>query len=396
MKTTWTIFSMIVVMTALMVSGCATAPKRNPLPESFINKAQIPYIPNARFWGDALPPHILERLEDEKFQIQLKDPEARYEPVHYLALSGGGSNGAFGAGLLVGWTEEGTRPDFRVVAGISTGALSAPFAFIGPEYDVVLRKLYTTTSTDEILKKRSVFALLKSDSLTDTGPLRKILEDVIDGTVVQKIATEHNKGRRLFIGTTNLDAERPVIWNIGAIAASGQPDAIQLIRDVLLASAAIPGMFPPVYFKVEAYGQTFDELHVDGGVASQVFLYPASLDLEWFKKKIGLKGEDHIFIIRNSRLEPEWTPVIPRVLPITKRSIEALIRAQGIGDLYRLYLGAQRDHLAYHLAYIPSDFRVDPKEEFDPNYMADLYYLGYKMAKGGYPWNDAPPGFDPP
>ena len=396
MKTNWTVFSIVVVLTALMVTGCATALKRNPLPESFINEAQIPYIPDARFWGDALPPHILERLENEKFQIQLNDPEARYEPVHYLALSGGGSNGAFGAGLLVGWTEEGTRPEFRVVAGISTGALSAPFAFIGPEYDVVLRKLYTTTSTDEILKKRSVFALLKADSLTDTGPLRKILEDVIDGTMVQKIAIEHKKGRRLFIGTTNLDAERPVIWNIGAIAASGNPNALQLIRDVLLASAAIPGMFPPVYFKVEAYGQTFDELHVDGGVASQVFLYPASLDLEWLKKKIGLKGEDHIFIIRNSRLEPEWTPVTPRVLSITKRSIEALIRTQGIGDLYRLYLGAQRDHLAFHLAYIPSDFRVDPKEEFDPNYMADLYFLGYKMAKEGYPWGDAPPGFGPP
>ena len=396
MKTNRAIFSIIIVLTALMVFGCATTPKRNPLPESFMNKAQIPYIPDARFWGDTLPPHILDSLEDEKFQIQLKDPEARNEPIHYLALSGGGSNGAFGAGLLVGWTEEGTRPEFRVVAGISTGALSAPFAFIGPEYDVVLRKLYTTTSTDEILKKRSVFALLKADSLTDTGPLRKILEDVIDGTVVQKIAIEHNKGRRLFIGTTNLDAERPVIWNIGAIATSGKPDALKLIRDVLQASAAIPGMFPPVYFKVEAYGQTYDELHVDGGVASQVFLYPAALDLEWVKQKVGLKGEDHIFIIRNSRLEPEWTPVTPRVLSITERSIEALIRAQGIGDLYRLYLGAQRDHLAYHLAYIPSDFRVDPKEEFDPEYMTDLYYLGYQMAKEGYPWEEAPPGFDPP
>lgn len=329
MKTNWTVFSMMVVLTALMVSGCATAPKRNPVPESFIDKAQIPYIPDARFWGDALPPNILESLEEKKFQIQLKEPEARYEPIHYLALSGGGSNGAFGAGLLVGWTEEGTRPEFRVVAGISTGALAAPFAFLGSEYDTVLRKLYTSTSTEEILKKRSVFALLKADSLTDTGPLRKILEDVIDGTMVQKIAIEHKKGRRLFIGTTNLDAERPVIWNIGAIASSGNPNAIKLIRDVLQASAAIPGMFPPVYFKVEAFGQTFDELHVDGGVASQVFLYPASLDLEWYKQKIGLKGEDHIFIIRNSRLEPEWAPVTPRFLPITKRSIEALIRAQG-------------------------------------------------------------------
>jgi hypothetical protein len=396
MKTNWTIFSVIVVLAALMVSGCATVIERNPLPVEFKDTAQIPYIPDARFWGDKLPPHILESLEEEKFQILLKEPEARYEPINYLAISGGGGDGAFGAGLLVGWTQAGNRPVFRAVAGISTGALAAPFAFLGTEYDGLLRKLYTTTSTEKILKKRSLFSLFSADSITQRGPLRHIIEEAIDGAMLEKIAIEHNKGRRLFIGTTNLDAERPVIWNIGAIAASGGTDALKLVHDVLLASAAIPGIFPPIYFKVEANGQTYDEMHVDGGATSQVFLYPASLDLHWMEQQIGLEGDDHIYVIRNSRLEPEWTAITPKVVPIVERSVQSLIRNQGIGDLYRIYLGAQRDGLDYHLAHIPSDFYDRPKEQFDPEYMTKLFHLGYQLAKDGYSWKQTPPGFEPP
>jgi len=386
-------FIFFLILFLSITAGCATSITRVPLPERYQNIAQIPYIPDARFWGDTLPPHIMESLEDEKYQIQIKDPEARYKTINYLALSGGGGNGAFGAGLLVGWTEAGNRPLFRTVAGISTGALIAPFAFLGPEYDGILEKLYTSVSTDEIMKKRSILSIFKFDSATDTGPLRQIMSEAISAELMGKIAIEHNKGRRLYIGTTNLDAERPVIWDIGAIAISGAPNALELLHDVLLASAAIPGIFPPVYFTVEANGQTYDEMHVDGGTTAQVFLYPAALHLDWLEQKIGLKGEDHIYVIRNSRLEPEWESVSPKVLPIVKRSIEALIRTQGIGDLYRIYLGAKRDQVNYHLAYIPSDFYERQKEQFDPVYMKKLFQLGYTMARNGYPWETAPPGF---
>jgi hypothetical protein len=282
------------------------------------------------------------------------------------------------------------------VAGISTGALTAPFAFLGSEYDGILKKLYTTTSTDEIMKRRSLLSIFKADSVSETEPLRRILEDVIDGGTLEKIAIEHEKGRRLLIGTTNLDAERPVIWDLGAIAGSGAPNALTLVHDVLLASAAIPGIFPPVYVTVEAEGQSYDEIHVDGGTASQVFLYPASLDLQWMARQIGLKGQGRIYVIRNSRLDPEWTSVSPGILPIVERSIETLIRTQGIGDLYRIYLGAQRDGLDYNLAYIPSDFKEKPKEEFDPDYMYKLFDLGYRMSKNGYSWDKTPPGIEPP
>jgi predicted patatin/cPLA2 family phospholipase len=396
MKTGRKIVVIIFVLSALLLSGCAISYKRTPLPEAYGDIAQIPYIPDARIWGDTLPPEIQEKLAEVKEQIREKDPEAKYKPIDYLTISGGGANGAFGTGLLVGWTAAGNRPDFWIVTGISTGALIAPFAFLGPEYDAKLKKLYTTTSTKDILKKRSLFSILTADSAADTKPLRKILEEVIDVKMLEDIVAEHDKGRRLFIGTTNLDAKRSVIWSIGVIAKSGAPNALQLVRDILLASASIPGAFTPVYIEVEANGRRYDEIHVDGGTSSQVFLYPASLDMRWGMRQIGFKGKSRIYVIRNSRIEPDWETVKPKIVPILGNTVDTLIRTQGIGDLYRIYLGAQRDGIDYNLAFIPSDFEEKPKEAFDPVYMGKLFDLGYQMAQNGYPWEKAPPGFEPP
>ena len=267
--------------------------------------------------------------------------------------------------------------------------------FLGPKYDATLKRLYTTTSTKDILKVRSLFAILTSDSAADSTPLHNLLEDVIDVEMLQDIIIEHDKGRRLFIGTTNLDAKRPVIWNIGYIAKSGAPNALALIRDIMVASASIPGVFQPVYVQVEADGRKYDEIHVDGGTASQVFLYPASLDMHWGTKQIGLKGNSRIFIIRNAHIEPDWHTVDSKIIPILDNTITSMIRTQGIGDLYRIYLSAQRDGMAYNLAFIPSDFNEKPKEEFDPVYMSKLFELGFRTAKNGYPWEKAPPGFKP-
>jgi len=396
MKTGRKIVIIIFILSALLVSGCATSHKRNPLPEAYGDIAQIPYIPDARVWGDTIPPGIQERIAEIKEQVREKEPEAKYEPVDYLAISGGGANGAFGAGLLVGWTAADNRPEFRIVAGISTGALIAPFAFLGPEYDAKLKKLYTTTSTKDILEKRPLLSMLTADSAADTKPLRKLLEDVIDVKMLEEIVVEHDKGRRLFIGTTNLDAKRPVIWSIGIIAKSGAPNALQLVHDILVASASIPGAFNPVYIEVEADGRRYDEIHVDGGTSSQVFLYPASLDMRWAARKVGLKGESRIYVLRNSRIDPNWETVKPRIVPILGNTVDSLIRTQGIGDLYRIFLSAQRDGIDYNVAFIPSDFDEKPKEEFDPEYMGKLFDLGYQMAQKGYPWEKAPPGFEPP
>jgi predicted acylesterase/phospholipase RssA len=396
MKTIRNVLIIIFILSALLISGCATPHKRNPLPEAYSDIAQIPYIPYGRFWGDRVPSWLEEKIDDIKEQIRQSESDTKDISSDYLAISGGGANGAFGAGLLLGWTSAGNRPEFRIVSGISTGAIIAPFAFLGPKYDAQLKKLYTTISTKNILEKRSLFSILTADSAADTKPLREMLEDVIDVKMLEDIIVEHDKGRRLFIGTTNLDANRPVIWNIGIIAKSGAPNALELVRDILLASASIPGLFPPVYIEVEADGRRYDEMHVDGGTSSQVFLYPAALDMRWMMRQVGLKGKSRIFVIRNSRIEPDWETTKPKIVPILHRAISSLIRTQGIGDLYRIYLSAQRDGMDYNIAFIPSDFEEKPKEEFDLEYMNKLFDLGYQMVRSGYPWKKAPPGFQSP
>jgi predicted patatin/cPLA2 family phospholipase len=384
------------VMLAAFLAGCASVPERNPLSAAASETVVIPGMRWARMWGDELPSDWDQQLAERKASFEAQQAEVPQRPPTLLAISGGGPNGAFGAGLLNGWTAAGDRPEFTVVTGISTGALIAPFAYLGSAYDAQLRAIYTSVSTKDILKKRTKLQLITGDAAASTEPLKALIAKYIDEAMLQAIAEEFRKGRGLLIGTTNLDAARPVIWNIGRIATSGDPKALALVRQVLLASASIPGAFPPVYIEVEANGQRYDEMHVDGGASAQVFLYPASLDWREVSDQLGLQGEGRIYVIRNAELEPEWNAVKPRFAPIVGRTISSLIRTQGTGDLYRIYLGARRDGLDYNLASIPADFDMEPKEPFDPAYMQALFDLGYRLAKEGYPWEKAPPGFEPP
>jgi hypothetical protein len=328
-------------------------------------------------------------------QAELQD---RYQAVirtshNYLALSGGGADGAFGAGLLLGWTAKGDRPEFSLVTGISTGALIAPFAFLGPDYDAQLKEVYTTTSTEDIVIKLPFGEIRSAAAVVSTVPLRKMLAKYVDQKMMEAISAEHRKGRRLMVGTTNLDAGRPVVWNIGAIAASEDPNALDLIHDILVASASIPGAFPPVLIEVEANGSRYDEMHVDGGVSSQVFLLPTGLDMRRILEKLEVKGTPRAYIIRNDRLDPDWKAIKLRLAPIAGRSISTLILNQGFGDMYRLYLETQQSGIEFNLAHIPREFNLKAKEAFDQEYMGKLFDLGYRMALSGYPWEKTPPGF---
>jgi hypothetical protein len=386
----------LLIIANLVLSSCGPLITRNALPEQYVQEAQIKDIPFARFWGDEIPSDLQAQFAEIKEQIGTRDSFVANRPVNYLAISGGGANGAFGAGLLTGWTAAGNRPEFGIITGISTGALIAPFAFLGPEQDAQLKKFYTTTSTDDIIIKRTILTILRGESITDSEPLRDTLTEIFDQQMLAAIAAEHARGRRLFVGTTNLDAGRPVIWNIGAIAASKHPSAAELVVDVLLASASVPGVFPPVFFAIEAGGgEEYDEMHVDGGTSLQMFLYPAPLDAQTIDQEFGIKGTYRLFIIRNARLTSEWKAVKPKVSKIAIRSVGTLVRAQGIGDLYRIYLRTQRDGIDYNLAYIPEDFTMKSKELFDPEYMSELFDLGYRMAETGYPWQKGPPGIEP-
>ena len=254
--------------------------------------------------------------------------------------------------------------------------------------------MYTQYSTKDLLRKYFILNALTGSSAADTAPMRKMLAKYINQQVMEAIAAEYKKGRRLYVATTNLDAKRPVIWNIGLIASSGRPDALELIQKTILASASIPGFFPPMLFEVEADGRRYDEIHVDGGAASQVFLYPAALDWKYLLRQFEVKGIPKAYVVRNSRLKPDWTTVNPSLLQLTGVSITSLIRTQGIGDLDRIYLDCERDGIDFHLAYIPGDFDLKPNEDFDPVYMGKLFDLGYQLAKKGYPWEKAPPGFE--
>lgn len=381
----------LILGTAVLLAACAAAPTRvAPLPEKFASAAAIPGIAGARYWGDTRPRGFDAWLQLSEAELAAGFSGIMNRPHDYLALSGGGSDGAFGAGLLVGWTEHGSRPQFTIVTGISTGALIAPFAFLGPRYDETLRKLYTSLSTADLVEPRSLLDIVRNDSATSSAPLRRLLEEYIDDRVIAEIAAEHRRGRSLLIGTTNLDAARPVTWNITRIAASGAPHSRKLIHDVILASASIPGIFPPVIIDVEADGKHYDEMHVDGGVTAQVFAYPSGLDWRAVEGRLGVKGRPNLYVINNSRAQLPWDDVERRIVPILLRTVDSLIRTQGIGDLAQIYLLAQRDGLDFRLAYIPTSFAEQPREKFDPVYMRALFDLGYSKARSGYPWTTGP------
>ena len=205
-----------------------------------------------------------------------------------------------------------------------------------------------------------------------------------------ELAEQHRRGRSLHIGTTNLDAARPVTWNVTRIAASGSPRARKLILDVLLASASIPGIFPPVMIEVEADGRRFEEMHVDGGVTSQVFVYPWRARMEPGQRTACCRRAAGA-VRHQQQPRCDGLETAPRrLLPILLRSVDSLIRTQGIGDLAQIYLLSQRDGLLFNLAYIPSTFVEQPQEKFDPVYMRKLFEFGFERASAGYPWTSGP------
>lgn len=395
-RKTWIITALVTGF--LFFQGCATPARLAAVPAQDTTRAEIPGIPNARYWVQTdIEPFIRDAIasvQREQAYLARTGHQGPLPPINFLAVSGGGDDGAFGAGLLVGWSATGTRPEFKGVTGVSTGALIAPFAFLGPEEDDALREVYTTIGPQNILKPRGLLAAITSDGLADNSPLFELISRYINAEFLARIAREYQeKGRLLLIGTTNLDARRGIVWNMGAIAASGTPEALDLFRKILLASAAIPAAFPPVMIDVEVNGQPYQEMHVDGGAQAQVFLYPPRLfDLV---RQQGVKvapRERSVYIIRNARLDPDWAAVERSTLTIAGRAISSLIQSQGLGDLYRIYATAQQDGLDYNLAYIGADFNAEHKEDFDATYMRALFDYGYQLGRKGYPWQKTPPG----
>jgi hypothetical protein len=400
----WRGLKSCVITFALIISfagmvGCTKS--RSPAPLTQILSTKLISIPDVRAWGDEhsdlFQDDLIKSMQSERkgdFPLNA-DGSTSY---HALALSGGGENGAFGAGVLCGWTQKGTRPKFKLVTGISTGSLIAPFAFLGPEYDQQLKEAYTTIGMKDIVKKRNIVSLLWSESFEDTSPFKKLIARVMDEDKLKKIADEHAKGRRLYIGTTDMDAGRIIIWNMGAIASSGHPDALEVFRKVMLASSSIPGAFPPVYFDVEVDGKKYDEMHADGGTITQVFFYGFMLDLAEARKEVfGANAPPpggSLYIIRNGKINASPKQVKRKLTSIISRALSILTKSQSGGDLYRIHAITESDGIGFNYIEIPTDYVPISEKTFDQAEMNSLFKLGFSMAKSGKDWHKKPPGLE--
>ncbi|MBA2657491.1 MAG: patatin-like phospholipase family protein [Tatlockia sp.] len=394
-----------ILASCLVLSSCSSTGLYKPLPQKLEGQnVHLSGFRHIRAWADA-PSKTMEISAKKSFEQIIKANHGNLPIViNALALSGGGADGAFGAGLLYGWSRSGKRPTFHLVSGISTGALIAPFAFLGSKYDEPLKEVYTTLSDEKIYQLHNPLSVLLAyikpilkPSLASNKPMRIMMEKILNQQMLEEIGQEHLKGRRLFIGTTQLNAQRLIIWDIGAIAVSGNPKALELVHKILLASAALPGLFPPQYFEVIAQGKKYKEMHLDGGVETQVMLYERAM-IPFAKLYVNQQKSvtKRLYIIRNRKVSPEWENVNPQLHNLLERVIFTLTKNQGIGDLYRLYAYAVRYHIDYNLAYIPAQFNQIAESTFDGHYMRKLFKISEKLGFDGYKWAKFPPGLHEP
>ena len=360
----------------LLLGACAMGPRTD-----FTATDQAAAVPlgarTIRFWADS--PGSL-------FQKAARTAVAKKgQPFIYLALSGGGGGGAYGAGVLNGWTDSGNRPDFTVVSGVSTGALIAPFAFLGPAYDARLKKIYTDGEAKSLFSDPNPLGAIFGGGLFGSERLRQSVERDIDDDMLAAIASEDAKGRRLLVVTTNLDAQRAVIWDIGAIAASGGPKAYKLCRDVLAASASIPVVFAPQLIDVDANGHSFKEMHVDGGVGTPVFTLP---DMFLFGGKSIATGraQPQFYVIVNQRIDPNFEVVPNETLKIAERSIETMTRFETKAALAQTYKFALDKNMGFHMSYIGDDAPKMRGPDFETETMRDLYAYGLENARSPSFW----------
>ncbi|MCP1731016.1 putative patatin/cPLA2 family phospholipase [Bradyrhizobium japonicum] len=361
---------------ALALSACSSLPR-------------MPYTAADAANSRVLDLDGLRRYADEpasKFKLEKSD----LAPIKtYLALSGGGADGAYGVGVLNGWTAAGNRPAFSVVSGVSTGGLIAPFAFLGPRYDDTLKEVYTSGIAESLLQDPSLMRVLFGSGLFGNKRLRELVARYVGPDILSEVARENAKGRKLLIVTTDLDTQRTVIWDMGRIAAVGTPEALQLFRDVMAASASIPLVFPPIMIDAEGQGRRFQEMHVDGGVTAPVLTLPDALLFR--ERGWPANGRMNIYILVNKKLEGNFELVSNSTIDVASRSISAITQAQTRSVILSTYDFARRNRLGFHLSYIERDYPAPETQGFDTAYMRALYQYGYDKAAAGQAWTAMPP-----
>ncbi|MCK6263482.1 patatin-like phospholipase family protein [Vibrio sp. ZSDE26] len=372
-----------VLILLTLTSACSTTPERNA---SINSESMNPLnVSGLRFWDD----HI---SKTENYDVlaeidALIKNKADTDMVNHLALSGGGVNGAFSAGILNAWTEQGTRPDFDVVTGVSTGALVSVFAFLGSEYDEQLKHYYTETTLDEMFKRNSIIQLISRRAIVDTTGFEEKVRNAINTDMIEKIAVEREKGRLLLIATTNLDNEKMAVWDVGRIAELRSAEAQKLVQDIVIASSSIPGAFPAKIINLDSDVGNYDELHVDGGVSRQVFLIP-----QWMQNRTEVSPfKQTVYVIRNGSLKPRFSEVDNSISSVSARSVSTLTRRQGVGDVEYIYHYSLSHDLDFNLAHIDDDFIDDDLDPLGLEYMNAVFDYGYWHMKSETLWLERPP-----
>jgi predicted acylesterase/phospholipase RssA len=370
----------VLLAAVLLLAGCSSLPRAS-YTASDAASSRVLNLGELRWYADE-PASAFLRTE----------VSSRAGPLSYLALSGGGADGAYGAGVLNGWTAAGTRPRFSVVSGVSTGALIAPFAFLGPAYDATLRDVYTSGVAESLLNTPSLVHAVFGSGLFGNTRLRELVARYIGEEMLAAIAAEYARGRQLLVVTTNLDTQRTVIWDMGRIAAIGSRQALDLFRDVLAASASIPVVFPPMLIDAEANGHRFQEMHVDGGVTAPVLTLPEAFLLRNGAVARGLRM--NIYVLINDKVERDFQLVPNSTIGIAARASASIMKTQIRSVLYETYDFARRSNFGFNLTYIARDLPSAGSSGFDTSYMRSLYQYGFDKAKTGDFWVKAPPSDD--
>lgn len=306
-----------------------------------------------------------------------------------LCLSGGGAYGAYTVGVLYGWSCQGTRPCFDVVTGISTGALIAPYAFLGSSYDQQIKELYTTMDARDIYRLKPVTGVF-SESFATNRPLARKLSEQVTPQMMAAVAHEHAKGRRLYVGTSEMEGHRFVVWDVGAIASGGRPEDLELIKKILLASTAIPGLFPPTRIPVTVNGECFTELHVDGSVSQSVF-FRAPAD------QPGQSPQDvQVYVIVAGKLFADKDTITPRSLSIAFQNLQTFSFAHTRGDLFRIWSTCQLTGRGFQMTSLPVSYPAPASmTDFDREEMTGMYQEGVRQIMQGTAWRTTPPGLEP-
>ncbi len=314
-----------------------------------------------------------------------------------LAISGGGKFGAYSAGVLGGWTESGNRPNFDIVTGVSTGAIVAIFAFLGPKYDETVKRFYTTVTDRDIYRKKPILLALLGNSIASSKPLARGIDRAITPEIVADLAAAHNEGRRLLIGTTNLDTKRLAVWDVSAIAAGDRPDKRELIAKIILASTSVPGQFPPVKFDITVNGRRYTELHVDGGATSEIFVRLSHLNVSTEQYKAGprpLSGSN-IYAIVSGKVFAEPKCVNPSLFGILGGAITSLVSAMTQNDLSRIYTLSLLTGMQFQFTALRQNFPDEGTSlSFEPLMLMKLYDEGRRVGLqggSGADWRTQPP-----